>query len=87
MEGDCKDSICTVGIAQASVTGYKDVSINSDKTLMSTVAQQAASISAAGTKKRSCDLKTFVERHGAQTKGRGVRIDFSGLWNSSQNDA
>ena len=52
MKGACKDSSCPKGIAQASVTGYKDVSINSEKTLMSTVAQQVASIIAAGTKKK-----------------------------------
>ena len=44
VKGACKDSSCTVRIAQASVTGYKDVSTDSEKTLMSTVAQQAVSI-------------------------------------------
>ena len=60
MIGACKDSSCTVGIAQASVTGYKDVSVNSVKTLMSTLAQQAASIIAARDE-NARDLKTFVE--------------------------
>ena len=48
VKGACKDSSCTVGVAQASVTGCKDASTDNEKTLMSTV---AVSIIAAGTKK------------------------------------
>ena len=35
--------VAPLGVAQASVTGYKDVSTDSEKTPMSTVAQQAVS--------------------------------------------
>ena len=44
VKGSCLGLGCTLGVAQASVTGYKDVSTDSKKTLMSTVAQQAVSI-------------------------------------------
>ena len=47
VKGACKDSSCTVGVAQTSVTGHKDVSTDSEKTLMSAVAQQAVSITEA----------------------------------------
>merc|ERR1712227_541260 len=39
-KGTCKASSCTVGLSQGSVTGYKDVSTDSEQALMSAVAQQ-----------------------------------------------
>ena len=52
MNGACKDSSCSVGIAQASVTGCKDVSINSEKTNVNS-GTEAGSIIAAGTEKNA----------------------------------
>merc|ERR1712243_340084 len=43
-KGTCKASSCTVGLSQGSVTGYKDVSTDSEQALMSAVAQQPVSI-------------------------------------------
>merc|ERR1712107_332575 len=43
-KGTCKASSCTVGLSQGSVTGYKDVSTDSQQALMSAVAQQPVSI-------------------------------------------
>ena len=43
VKGACKDSSCTVGVAQASVT-IQNVSTNRERTLMSTVTQHAVSI-------------------------------------------
>ena len=43
-KGTCKASYCNVEIAHGSVTGCKDVSTNSEKTLMLAVTQQSASI-------------------------------------------
>ena len=43
-KGTCKASSCTVGLAQGSVTGYTDVSTDSEQALMSAVAQQTVSI-------------------------------------------
>ena len=78
VKGACKASIVT-WIAQGSVTGNKGISTDSEKALKSAVAQQPVSIIEAGDKdanrKRSCSLKTFVERHGAQTKASDVRIN------------
>jgi len=42
--GTCKASSCTVGIAKGSVTGFKDVSSDSEQALMSAVNQQPVSI-------------------------------------------
>ena len=42
-EGTFKDSSCTLNIVQGSVTGYKDVSIVGERTLMSAVARQPVS--------------------------------------------
>ena len=50
LNGDCKAWSCTVRIAPGSVTGYRDVSTDSEQVLTSTVAQQPMSIAEAGTK-------------------------------------
>lgn len=42
--GTCKASSCTVGMAKGSVTGYKDVSADSEQALMSALNQQPVSI-------------------------------------------
>merc|ERR1712187_281355 len=42
--GTCKASSCTVGIAKGSVTGYKDVSSDSEQAMMSALTQQPVSI-------------------------------------------
>lgn len=43
-KGTCKDSCCTVDIAQGSVTGSKAVSTDSEHVLTSTVAQHSVPI-------------------------------------------
>ena len=43
-EGTCKALYCNIEIGHGSVARYKDVSTNSEKTLMSAVTQQSASI-------------------------------------------
>merc|ERR1712110_1158078 len=42
--GTCRVSSCTVGIAKGGVTGYKDVSANSEQAMMSALNQQPVSI-------------------------------------------
>merc|ERR1712050_368480 len=42
--GTCKASSCTVGIAKGGVTGYKDVSSDSEQAMMSALNQQPVSI-------------------------------------------
>merc|ERR1719277_916448 len=42
--GTCSASSCTVGIAKGGVTGYKDVSSDSEEALMSALNQQPVSI-------------------------------------------
>merc|ERR1712061_147249 len=42
--GTCKASSCTVGIAMGGVTGYKDVTANSEQAMMSALNQQPVSI-------------------------------------------
>ena len=54
LKGDSKDSSCTVRNTPGSVTGYKNVSTNSEKTLLSTEAQQPVFIIEADT--RTCPL-------------------------------
>ena len=54
IEGDSKDSSCTVQNIPGNVTGYKNVSTNSEQSLMSTVAQQPVFINEADT--RTCPL-------------------------------
>ena len=43
MKGACKASSCNLEIAQGSVTGIKDMSTDSEKSLKSAVAQQPSS--------------------------------------------
>ena len=50
MKDICKASSCIVGIARGSVTGYKDVSVDSEQTLMSTVTPQLVPIALVGVK-------------------------------------
>merc|ERR1712190_189546 len=42
--GSCAASSCTVGLAKGAVTGYKDVSADSESAMMSAVTQQPVSI-------------------------------------------
>merc|ERR1712084_294 len=42
--GTCAASSCTVGLAKGAVTGYKDVSADSESAMMSAVSQQPVSI-------------------------------------------
>ena len=42
--GTCAASSCTVGLAKGAVTGYKDVSADSESAMMSAVTQQPVSI-------------------------------------------
>jgi len=42
--GTCASSSCTVGLAKGSVTGFKDVSSDSEQAMMSAIAQQPVSI-------------------------------------------
>jgi len=42
--GTCEESSCTVGIPRGSVTGFKDVSSDSEQAMMSALAQQPVSI-------------------------------------------
>lgn len=42
--GSCKASSCTTGIAKGGVTGFKDVSANSEQAMMSALNQQPVSI-------------------------------------------
>ena len=64
------------------VTGCKNVSGNSEQTLMSTVAQQTTPITVEADQSSFQPYSTgeghdaiFAERHGAQPKERDVRID------------
>ena len=50
MKGACKASSSTTGFVQGSVTRHEDVFTNSEKALMSTVAQQPVPILEAGTR-------------------------------------
>jgi len=43
-KGTCSASSCTVGLAQGSVTGFKDVTVNSVEALMTALAQQPVSV-------------------------------------------
>merc|ERR1719159_2398257 len=42
--GQCKSSSCAVGIPKGSVTGFKDVSADSEQAMMSALNQQPVSI-------------------------------------------
>ena len=59
---------CNVETGQGSVTANKDMSTDSENIHRD----------GAANRKRSCSLKTFVERHGAQTKASDGRINLPG---------
>jgi len=69
-KGTCKASSCTVGLAQGSVTGYKDVSTDSEQALMSAVAQQPVSIAI------EADQSSFQSySSGVLTASCGTKLD------------
>merc|ERR1712135_52248 len=69
-KGTCKASSCTVGLSQGSVTGYKDVSTDSEQALMSAVAQQPVSIAI------GADQSSFQSySSGVLTASCGTKLD------------
>ena len=81
MKSACKASSVTWRSPREVSRETKDTSTDSEKALKSAVPQQPGVHHRGGNKdvnrKRSCSLKTFVERHGAQTKASDVRINLS----------
>merc|ERR1712211_156940 len=69
-DGTCDTSSCTVGLSQGSVTGYKDVSTDSEQALMSAVAQQPVSIAI------EADQSSFQSySSGVLTASCGTKLD------------